>query len=168
MCIATLALHLPVDTNVFLVNISFLLIITVGLVSFFGLTIYQYYCHIACVIYHKISLKIIGGHSAVHSQLIQSEKGGGEGGGKHDGGGGVGGMGGIGGGMDSEASNEARMVEILSKESNSRERERACHKQISHWKAMLALLSEDMIDGTAAGSGKATPVHVAPLPTSKL
>jgi hypothetical protein len=47
---------------------------------------------------------------------------------------------------------------------DSVEREKVCHKQICHWRAMLALLTEDMIDGNGAHSGSIpkAPVTVAP------
>ena len=63
---------------------------------------------------------------------------------------------------------EIAMMAILAKAADSREREMICHKQICHWRAMLALLTEDMIDGTGAHSGckiENVPVKVAPMIT---
>lgn len=69
-------------------------------------------------------------------------------------------------GNDSALGNEIVMLGVLSGAKDTIEREKVCHKQICHWRAMLALLTEDMIDGTGAYSGHAAPkvlVTVAPI-----
>ena len=66
--------------------------------------------------------------------------------------------------MESGTNAELAMLEILCKEKNSKDREKACHRQICHWRAMLSLLSEEMIDGYGAASAHVSAVlPVAPL-----
>lgn len=68
-------------------------------------------------------------------------------------------------GNDFSVGNEVVMLGVLSAAKDSIEREKVCHKQICHWRAMLALLTEDMIDGNGNHSGHAAPkapVCVAP------
>jgi hypothetical protein len=67
-------------------------------------------------------------------------------------------------GNDISLGNEVVMLGVLSAAKDSVEREKVCHKQICHWRAMLALLTEDMIDGNGAHSGSIpkAPVTVAP------
>lgn len=60
-------------------------------------------------------------------------------------------------GNDTALGNEVVMLGVLSGAKDSVEREKVCHKQICHWRAMLALLTEDMIDGNGAHSGHAAP-----------
>lgn len=63
---------------------------------------------------------------------------------------------------------EIAMMALLAKAADTQEREMICHKQICHWRAMLALLTEDMIDGTGPHSGckiEKLPVKVAPMIT---
>lgn len=68
-------------------------------------------------------------------------------------------------GNDLSVGNEVVMLGVLSAAKDSVEREKVCHKQICHWRAMLALLTEDMIDGNGNHSGHPAPkapVSVAP------
>lgn len=67
----------------------------------------------------------------------------------------------------SQTDNEEIMLAILSKEINMREKEKVCRRHILHWKAMLTLISEDMIDGTGTNSGNVGasvhPMAVVPI-----
>jgi hypothetical protein len=62
--------------------------------------------------------------------------------------------------------NERVMLEILCKAKDAVEKEKVCHKQICHWRAMLALLTEDMIDGNGVYAGHTA--NKAPIPVEPI
>ena len=59
--------------------------------------------------------------------------------------------------------NEIVMLEILCKAQDAVEKEKVCHKQICHWRAMLALLTEDMIDGNGVYAGHSANKATTPV-----
>ena len=62
--------------------------------------------------------------------------------------------------------NERVMLGILCQAKDAVEKEKVCHKQICHWRAMLALLTEDMIDGNGVYAGHTA--NKAPTPVEPI
>ena len=139
--------------NIFIINGSYLLIILTGGFSFFGKSISQIVFPPVKNIYSKILGKkppihmgeiVQLQHKSVYSHPSSRKTS-----------------------MEGGANAELAMLEILCKEKNTKDREKACHRQICHWRAMLSLLSEEMIDGYGAASAHVSAVlPVAPLDNS--
>jgi hypothetical protein len=152
--------NLAHDVSLFVINSAFLFLIIAGGMSFFGQEMLQSVKPYAAAIYMKSK-----GRQRVFLEAPQ--------------------------GMEKEAEREREMIgsitsaayfnckedvggteiammALLAKGADAQEREMICHKQICHWRAMLALLTEDMIDGTGAHSGckiEKVAVKVAPMMT---
>lgn len=151
--------NLPNDVGLFVVNAAFLFLTISGGISFFGQEILQSIKPYAAAMYMKsrgrqrvfleappgmeketeIERQQIGSISNAYFNCKEDVSG-----------------------------TEMVMMAVLAKAADAREREMICHKQICHWRAMLALLTEDMIDGNGAHSGckiAQVPVKVCPMIT---
>ena len=151
--VALLTIKSSIGGNTFILSAAFLVIILCGGFAFFGKSIPKQVLPKVKEMYNKL----IGKKTLVHVEEIShihhkavyvhplSRKT----------------------SIDGETNSEVAMLEVLCKEKNRKDRERACHRQICHWRAMLSLLSEEMIDGYGMNSGQQSAVlPVAPLSPS--